>query len=248
MGPLIKHMGSPGLGSVRYWVVLISVISMGLIFSILINGKNRDLKITPITKPGVRAVHIDSVRELDGEKYYQKGVLLSRGKDIRGAVKNFKLARNIFDELSDQRLMALANLKLAMCYRILNNNQVSLDYFEAALDISSQNGFIMYEAKALQGIGYVYNSLGFYEKAIINVREALDIHQYINEKRGEALDWLIMGTIAVNLDTNEAGDCFRRAIAISKTIGHTMIEDRACGLLKKWSTHSSKHSPLLSTL
>lgn len=248
MGPVIKHMGGPGLGSVRYWVVLIAVICMGLLSNIFIDGKNQDPTTLPNAKPALKAVHIESVRELDGEKRYQQGVLLSRGKDIPGAVKNFKLARNIFEELSDQRFMALANLKLAMCYRILNKNQVSLDYFEAALDISSKNGFMVYKAKALQGIGYVYSTLGLYEKAIINMREALDIHQLINERRDEALDWLILGTIEVNRDTNEAGDCFHRAIVISKEIGHTMIEDRALSLLKKWSSHSSKHAPLLSTL
>ena len=143
---------------------------------------------------------------------------------------------------------------MAICYRILHRNEESLTHFENALNISKEYGYERYEAKALQGIGFIYNTLGLYEMARSRLREALAMHEDIEDKKGEALDWLIMGVIEVNRHGDEAETYFRRALAMSKEVGDRMIQVKASRLLNKWlgrvndNTLSTNNPPILKTL
>ena len=183
----------------------------------------------------------------NGKKYFKEGETLNWRMDFAGAAEKFEEALKNFEEYDDKRLIAATKLNLAICYRILLKNEDSLDHFEEALDISRENGFKIYEAKAFQGSGLLYSHLGQYEMALIYLEEALSIHEDIGDKRSAALDCIIMGTIIEdNLNPAEAGTYFRRALSISEEIVDPMLKERAGRLLSNWSHRVTEKIPLSS--
>jgi tetratricopeptide (TPR) repeat protein len=165
--------------------------------------------------------------------HFKESLLLSRQGDFSAAALAMELALKNFQECGDRMSIAATRLNLGMCYRFLRKDQFALNCFEGALEISRKEGFEHYEAKALQRIGYIYNHLGLYDNALAYLEEALALHARIQDKRGEALDWLIMGIAAQNRDTGMAGNCFSQALAMSRQIGDVMLESRARHLLNK---------------
>jgi len=272
-----KSFGSIGWGSVMGWVVSIGIVGIALASSNLVNKNKPDLEIMDEIKQKVKAVQYENARELvrkyydsddqragywfqfisekedlnaylrNGREYFKKGVMLSRRGDMAGAADKFEKALRNFKESSDERSIVMASLNLAICYRILRKNQESLTHFENALNISKKYGYERYEAKALQGIGFIYNTLGLYEMARSRLKEALAMHEDIEDKKGEALDWLIMGVIEVNRHGDEAETYFRRALAMSKEVGDRMIQAKARRLLNKWLSRVNDNTPLTNS-
>ena len=174
-----------------------------------------------------------------GRMYFRAGEILNRRGDYIGAAHKFERALKNFQAYDDKRLIATTNLNLAISYRILLRNRDSLENFKVAVDISRENGFRECEAKALQGCGLLYGHLGRYEKAFAYLDEALTIHEVLEDRRGEAVDWLIKGFIKYNSNTPGAGNHFRKALAISKEIGDPVIQLRADTLLNNWLNRPS---------
>ncbi len=170
----------------------------------------------------------------DGKTYFKEGVMLSEKGDFKGAAEKFEEALKNLKAFNHKGTIALTNLNLAICYQVLNKDEDSLSYFEHALDISRENGFEKYEARALQGGGLIYSHLGQYEKALTYLDEALKIHGDLNDKKGEAQDWLIKGIIKYNRNAPGAGNYLRKALSMSKEIGDPLIEFKASRLLNRW--------------
>ena len=270
------HTGSR-IGPLHCGVLLLfmALIFLGAIN--LGNEKKSDREITYEIALNVKAAKFDSAKELvrkyyngdvqsanywrqfiteredlnsylrNGKKYFREGVRLSGRRDFEGAVEKFEAALKNLEKGNQERSIALISLNLATCYRMLRNNRDSLAYFEDALDISRENGFEKYEAKALQGIGLIYNHLDQYEQALTYLEEALARHEVLNDKRGQAFDWLIMGIIEDNRNGTGAEIFFRRALAISKEIGYTVVEIRAGRLIKKRLNRGSESTPVSSS-
>lgn len=199
------------------------------------------------TKPNFRGnqrpihqIHIPKAIEnlmfhiYSGKKSFEEGVTLGRLGDLKGAAEKFEEALRNLEESNHMKSIALTNLNLAICYQALHKKKDSLACFEKALEISRENGFEKYEAKALQGSGLIYSHLGQYEKALSNLDRALAIHADISDMRGEAMDWLIMGIIEYNNPAAGAGNCFQQALALSKENGDPFIELKARRLLHRW--------------
>ncbi|MFC1823190.1 tetratricopeptide repeat protein [Thermodesulfobacteriota bacterium] len=182
----------------------------------------------------------------DGNACFRKGVLFSKRRDMTGAVYEFEEALKNYQSCNNAKFIAVTNLNLALCHRILTNNQTSMAYFEEALIIAKENGLRKYEAKALQGIGFLYNHYGLYQKALPYLEEALALHEGAADKRAEALDWLILGVIEYNRQSPEAGNCFRRALSLANEVGDMRIQARASYFLKKLLNGNTGQSPLFS--
>ena len=265
-----RHLGGIGLFSTLLGVFLIFIVGVVLLANTLDAGRKDPEEMIDEIKQKVKAFQYDEARELarnyfgrddqntsywsqfinekeernsnlqKGKRYFREGEILNRRRDFVGAAKKFEAALKNFQAYDDKKLIVATNLNLAISYRILLRNQDSLDNFEVASDISRKNGFREYEAKALQGCGLLYSHLGQYEKAITYLDEALTLHEVLEDRRGEAVDWLIKGYIKYNSNTPGAGNHFRKALAISKEIGDPVIELRADTLLNKWLNHPSE--------
>jgi tetratricopeptide (TPR) repeat protein len=172
-----------------------------------------------------------------GKRYFREGIVLALQRDIIGAAGKFEEALQGFEQYNDQKLIAQTNLNLGICYRILRRTRDSLACFEKTLDISRENYFENYEAKALRGIGLLYKHSGRYEDALAYLERALSLHEFIDDKEGEALDCIILGTIEGILQGADALTYFRRALNLSREIGDSELQLKAVRLLDKWLRH-----------
>ena len=276
-GQVKKRFGSIGWGSVIGWVVSICIVGIVFGSINLVDDKRPEPEIAYEIEKNIEAVQFDDARELvrnyydadarkvdywfqiineredlnsylqNGRGYFKEGVILSRHKDFIGAAEKFEEALKNFKRCNHQRSTAVADLNLALCYRMLRRNLDSLAHFEDALGISRENDFEKFEAKALQGIGFVRNSLGQYERALTYLEKALAIHEVNDDKRDQALVWLMMGVVEANHYTDRAETCFRNALTISREIGVIIIENKVTRLLNKKSNPADDDFQLSSS-
>jgi tetratricopeptide (TPR) repeat protein len=177
-----------------------------------------------------------------GGTYFKKGARLKNRRDFNGAVENYKKALVHIEQGNYDRLMVLANLNLGTSYRNLRKDQESLVCFEDALYISRKNGFKALEAKALQESGLIYSYLGQHEKALTRLEDALMLHKEIDDRKGEALDYITIGVIESKRMPALAGIYFQRALDISGEIGGPIITFRASGFLSRWQEKMAETS------
>ena len=276
-GQVKKRINSIGWGSVIGWVVSICIAGIVFGSINLLDEKRAEPEIAYEIERSIEAVRFDDARELvrnyydadtrradhwfqlikeredinsylqNGRGYFKEGVTLSRGRDFTGAVEKFEEALKHFKRCNHQRSIAVTHLNLALCNRMLRRNLDSLAHFEDALDISREKGFEKFEAKALQGIGFVCNSLGQYERVLTYLEKALAMHENNDDKRGQALVWLMMGVVEENHYTDRAEICFRHALTISREIGDTIIATKATRLLNKRSNPADDDLQLSSS-
>jgi predicted Zn finger-like uncharacterized protein len=276
-GQVKKRINSIGWGSVIGWVVSICIVGIVFGSINLLDEKRAEPEIAFEIEKNIEAVRYDDARELvrnyydtdtrkadhwfqlikeredinsylqNGRGYFKEGVILSRSRDFTGAVEKFEEALKNFKRCNHQRSIAVTHLNLALCNRMLRRNLDSLAHFEDALDISREKGFEKFEAKALQGFGFVCNSLGQYERALTYLEKALAIHEDNDDKRGQALVWLMMGVVEEGQYTDRAENCFRHALTISREIGDTIIEAKATRLLNNRSNPADDDFQLSSS-
>ena len=120
-------------------------------------------------------------------------------------------------------------------------------FYRALKTVSEEKGLKKYEAKALQGIGFLYNQYGLYQKALPYLEEALALHEVVADKRAEALDWLILGVIEYNRGSPQAENCFHRALSLAKKIGDVRIQARAGRFLEKLANQNSGQPPIFKS-
>lgn len=168
-----------------------------------------------------------------GREAFKRGVVRSRRGAMEEASDHFTAALEFFERCGEDRSIAVTAINLATCLRILNKNRLSLNYFQYALDVSRRMGFQDFESKALQGIGFVYHCLEFYEVAVLNLERAMEGHREAGDKRGEAMDWLILGIVQSGRPGLGATECFRHALDLSREIGSIVLQGKALSLLRQ---------------
>jgi tetratricopeptide (TPR) repeat protein len=177
---------------------------------------------------------IEKYRSQKGRAFFKKGIILTRSGEFSEAAINFHEALKRFERLKDARFTTLTNLNLGLCYRLMGRWQDSLMHLEHALSNSRENQFKKYEAKALQGIGHTYYRQGQFETAFVILDDARYLHSYLNDLRGESLDWLILGAVQQNRDPGQAEICYRKSRTIARQIGDQQLYTKANGMLNRW--------------
>lgn len=223
-----KHKGS--IGVISLIAIVIMLFAFGIVFGTN-SLANEEQKAQEISHKILQEKNLNKNLE-EGKAYFKKGVRLSNRKDIISASHEFEKALIIFKEYeAEDELLALANLNLAVCYRILKRPHDSLTCLEKTIEISNKNGFDAYKAKALRESSRINDDLGQWDKAFNQMNMALVIDEYLGLKKEAILDCIAIGRIAEPRYPNEAEIYFKRALALSEEINDLSIKIEMSTLL-----------------
>lgn len=163
----------------------------------------------------------------EGKRYFEQGVILCDQSDFSRAAEKFRNALFHLEKTNHIQSIVLTHLNLAICLQTLHQKEESLKHFNTALDLSRENGFKEYEAKALQGKGLILNLINEKNEAIFCLNKAIELHREIFDIAGEANDWLIKGIIERTRNTDRARSYFECALRISQDIGDPVLERKS---------------------
>ena len=181
-----------------------------------------------INENAILTQHIES-----GKTHFKQGIIAFKNKNFEKSITVFESALHNFNASGDARLITLAHLNLAMGHRMLHDYESSLNHYRDVLINSKKNGFTKYEGKALQGIGALYLQMNMEDEGLMNLESALILHEEMGDRRGEAMDWLLIGMIHKTSSPEKAEECIRRALTISREIGDPIIYNKANHLLSR---------------
>lgn len=184
----------------------------------------------------------------DGKRFFNEALISSGRQDIIGAAQKFKKALNSFSRLKDKRLIALTNLNLGVCYRMLRKNQDALTVLNTTVNISRENDFNRYEARAFREMGVMYSYLGQHEKGLFFLEEALALHMTLDDKKEEILDCLMMAVLENEYNSLLAEAYFQRALELSSRIDDHSLQFKISSLQGLWKKGGTERIKLINKL
>jgi len=116
----------------------------------------------------------------------------------------------------------------AYCLALRQHPRDYIRWLEAALAAARRLGNRGAEGRHLGNLGYAYDDLGDFRRAIEYYEEALVIHRSFGDQRGEGSVLGNLGLAYANLgETRRAVECYEEALAINRKIGAPGRRQRA---------------------
>ncbi|RXQ89035.1 tetratricopeptide repeat protein [Ancylomarina salipaludis] len=196
---------------------------------------------------------IDSLNKLctqtAGRERLENFLELSRGYweiDPPRAIQLSNEALALAKNLDYNEEAAKAMYYLGCAYHINNQYDLSLTFLLDAYRFSNQNKFLDTNAKVALQLGIVYYQLGKYKKSFTFSQEAYDTFNHLNDKRGLARCWSLMGLYykSQNLD-DFALDYLDRGLKSAKEIND---DELICNALNDLGTFYTETGNILEAI
>jgi CHAT domain-containing protein len=114
-------------------------------------------------------------------------IYLDQGR-YEDAIEHYELAQDILERLDDQATVAVILNNLASIFHIqAQDYDQAIAYYQDSLDLAILVGDRQLEAESLSGLGFVYESLGEYSRALQYYDQSLVIFNDIQAKESAAL-------------------------------------------------------------
>ncbi len=160
-----------------------------------------------------------SILFVKGNIYYYLGNYL-QAQDCYG--KHVSYARQIGDREEESKALG----QLALVSGILNNSQISIVFFNEALNIAREVGLVRYEGELLQWLGVAYGKTGNVQESLECGQLALDIARKIGAQDNEYLALQLIGTYFSNqCEYKQAIAYYEDALIIARKIKHRRGEE-----------------------
>lgn len=153
-----------------------------------------------------------------GEVEYGRG-------NLKGSLKLFARALELFRELHDRRSLALVHLNAGFTYLDSGTVNEASGEFELALKLCREAGDRHGEARTKTALGNLYNQLGDNFKALTAHREARDIFHHVGDEQGEAVTSNGLGQVLEDLNRKqEAIDEYSLALRLNHKLRNRDFE------------------------
>lgn len=150
--------------------------------------------------------------------------------DYADAVQALEAALDIYRALADQRGQANALLELGACRRRLKGTdyRAAADTLQQSLELYRHLNDQLGQGNALNFLGYVWQLVGDYPRAIAAQQEALAIYRDLDNRQGRANALNFLGTVWPETGNLIAAiDALEEALAIYRELGYRMGQANA---------------------
>jgi CHAT domain-containing protein len=200
------------LNSIGYAYIYLSENQKALSYARRVREDCRRLSasINDAARDGLEAQAINNI----GEIYYALG-------DLKGSLKMFKQALDLWTAVNDRRGLALAHLNLGYSYNDIGNLPEASEHYHQSLALWQEIGDRRGEALASTALGGIYSFLGDKQLALNSHMEALALFRLIGNHQGEAA--AINGVAQAYEDLNEyqkALENYQLALDLYQMIGN----------------------------
>jgi DNA-binding SARP family transcriptional activator len=105
------------------------------------------------------------------------------------------------------------------------DSRQALDHAKRAYDIYRSARQLPGQAAAANAVGWYHGRLGEHQTGLLYCREALSMFARVDDVEGLAITWDSLGVLHFGVDDPQVGaECFHRAIARYRTLGHRFCE------------------------
>lgn len=200
------------LNSIGYSYIYLSENRKALSYARRVRDDCRRLpsSVHDATRDSLKAQALNNI----GEVYYAQG-------DLKGSLKMFKQALDLWTSANDRKGLALVHLNLGYSHTDIGNLAEASEQFQQSLALWQEIGDRHGEALASTAFGAIYSFLGDKQSALNSHMGALALFRQIGNHQGAAA--AINGVAQAYEDLNEyqkALESYQQALELYETIGN----------------------------